>query len=68
MFCDWVSSYLKPLKSRTKCALNLNFLADFESRPMSSLVITMKKVDIPSYIAVSRYPSYATHYFNSHLQ
>ena len=65
MLCDWISSYLKvnfKKKNQTKCTLNLNFLAVFESRPMGSLVITMKKVDIPSCIAVSCYPSYANHY------
>ena len=31
---------------------------------MRSLVVTMKKVDIPSCIAVQRYPSYADHYLN----
>ena len=61
MLCDWVSNYLKPLKNQTKCTSNLNFLAVFESRPMRSLVTTMKRVDIPSCIAVSRYPSYANH-------
>ena len=52
MLCDCVSNYLKPLKYHTKCTLNLNFLAVFESRPMRSLVVTMKKVDILSCIAV----------------
>ena len=65
MLRDWVSSHLKPLKNQTKCQLNLNFLAVFESRAMRSLVITMKKVDIPSCVAVSRYPSYANHYLKS---
>lgn len=62
MLCDLVSKYLKPSKNQTKCTFNLNFLAVFESRPMRSLVVTMKKVDIPSCIAVQRYPCYADHY------
>ena len=52
MLCDWVSNYLKPLKTQTKCILNLNFKAVFESRPMRSLVVTMKKVGIPLCIAI----------------
>ena len=52
MLCDWVSNYLKPSKNQTKCTLNPNFSAVFESWPMRSLVVTMKKVDIPSCIAV----------------
>ena len=31
---------------------------------MKSLFETMKKVDIPSCIAVQRFPSYADHYLN----
>ena len=34
------------------------------SRPKRSLVVTMKKVDIPMYIAVQCYPSYVDHYLN----
>ena len=52
MLCDRVSNYLKPFKYHTKFTLNLNFLAVSESRPMGSLVVTLKKVDIPSCIAV----------------
>ena len=57
MLCDWVSNYLKPSKDQTKCALSLNFLVVFESWPMRSPVVTMKKVDIPSCIAVSTFGS-----------
>ena len=53
MLCDWVSNYLKPSKNQKNCTLNLNFSAVFESWPMRSLVVTMKKVDVPSCIAVS---------------
>ena len=55
MLCDWVSNYLKPSKNQTKCTLNPNFSAVFESWPRRSLVVTMKKVDIPSCIAVSTF-------------
>ena len=55
MLWDWVSNYLKPSKNQTRCTLNLNFLAVFESRPMRSLVVKMKNVDIPSCIAVSAF-------------
>ena len=44
MLCDWVSNYLKLSKYPTKCILYLNFLVIFESWPMRSLVVTMKKV------------------------
>ena len=55
MLWDWVSNYFKPLKNQTKCTLNLNCLAVFESWPMRSLVVTIKKVDIPSCIAVGTF-------------
>ena len=62
MLWDWVSNYLKLLQDQTKCTLNLNFFALFESWPMTSLVVTIKKVDIPSCIAVSNFSSFADHY------
>ena len=55
MSCYWLSNYLKLSKNQTKCTLNLNFLVVFVSRPMVSLVVTMKKVDIPLWIAVSTF-------------
>ena len=55
MSCYWLSNYLKLSKNQTKCTLNLNFLAVFVSRPMVALVVTMKKVDIPLWIAVSTF-------------
>ena len=55
MSCYWLSNYLKLSKNQTKCTLNLNFLAVFVSRPMVSLVVTMKKVDIPLWIAISTF-------------
>ena len=44
MLWDWLSKYLKPSKNQTKCILDFNFLAVFESSPMRSLVVTMKKL------------------------
>ena len=55
MSCYWLSNYLKLSKNQTKCTLNLNFLVVAVSRPMVSLVVTMKKVDIPLWIAVSTF-------------